>query len=189
MVTPSPPRRPEGPPDQNALVIRAAALGLIAAGLFAVLIFRLWALQVLHSDHYVAQANQNDVRQLALPAPRGEVVDRTGTVLVQNTSHVLAEVNPAGLPTKVDCTTFPVQAQAKCNRVVGLTPPGAVPRCAQLPQQARCIELARVGRVLRMKKRDIWGLYERNLRVNADGSGGCTPAQGSPCYGAHAGSP
>ena len=44
MVTPSQPRRPEQPPDQQALIIRAATLGLIAAGLFAILIFRLWAL-------------------------------------------------------------------------------------------------------------------------------------------------
>ena len=112
MVTPSQPRRPEQPPDQQALVIRAATLGLIAAGLFAILIFRLWALQVLHSDHYVAQANSNDVRQLALPAPRGQIEDRTGTVLVSNTSKVLAEINPAGLPTKVTGSTFPAADQA-----------------------------------------------------------------------------
>ena len=73
MVIQSPPSRPEPPPDQNQLVIRAAALGLVAAILFGILIFRLWALQVLHSDHYVAQANQNEVRQLDLPAPRGQI--------------------------------------------------------------------------------------------------------------------
>src|SRR2546430_4343493 len=78
MYVQSPPPRPEREPDRNQLVIRAAALGVLAAMLFGVLLFRLWALQVLHSDHYVAQANQNDVRTLALPAPRGEIVDRTG---------------------------------------------------------------------------------------------------------------
>ena len=70
--------RPEPPPDKNQMMIRAATLGVIAVVLFGVLLFRLWALQVLHSDHYVAQANQNDVRQLPLPAPRGEIVDSTG---------------------------------------------------------------------------------------------------------------
>ena len=73
MYLQSPPPRQEPPPDRPQLVLRAAALGVLAAVLFGVLVFRLWALQVLHSDHYVAQANQNDVRQLPLPAPRGEI--------------------------------------------------------------------------------------------------------------------
>ena len=94
MYVQSPPPRPEREPDRNQLVIRAAALGVLAAVLFGVLLFRLWALQVLHSDHYVAQANQNDVRTLALPAPRGEIVDRTGAPLVTNSSRVLAQVEP-----------------------------------------------------------------------------------------------
>src|SRR5947208_3233292 len=89
MYVQSPPPRPEREPDRNQLVIRAAALGVLAAMLFGVLLFRLWALQVLHSDHYVAQANQNDVRTLALPAPRGEIVDRTGAVLVKNSRRAL----------------------------------------------------------------------------------------------------
>jgi penicillin-binding protein 2 len=189
MVIQSPPSRPEPPPDQNQLVIRAAALGLIAAILFGVLVFRLWALQVLHSDHYVAQANQNDVRQLPLPAPRGEIVDSTGTVLVRNTSHVLAEVNPAGLPGTVVCSTFPAAQQAKCQAEVVASPPGAVPRCAALPGQARCIELARLGAVLGIKKRDIWSTYEHTLFVNPDGSGGCTPKNGHPCFVVNAGAP
>jgi penicillin-binding protein 2 len=189
MVIQSPPNRPEPPPDKNQMMIRAAALGVIAVVLFGVLIFRLWALQVLHSDHYVAQANQNDVRQLPLPAPRGEIEDSTGKVLVKNTSHVLAEVNPAGLATRVDCTTFPADQIATCNAVVAATPPGAVPRCAALKSQTRCLVLARLGRVLGMKKHEVWRAYEKTLYVNADGSGGCTPKPHAPCYVVNAGPP
>ncbi len=188
MYVQSPPPRPEQQPDQNQLVIRAAALGVLAAALLGVLLFRLWALQVLHSDHYVAQANQNDVRTLALPAPRGEVVDRTGAVLVKNSSHVVAQVNPAGLPIRVDCTTFPAASQALCVREVAATPAGAVPRCSALRDQARCAELARLGRVLGMSRHDIWHTYEKTLLVNADGSGGCAPAKGT-CYVVNAGAP
>jgi penicillin-binding protein 2 len=97
MVIQSPPNRPEPPPDKNQMMIRAAALGVIAVVLFGVLVFRLWALQVLHSDHYVAQANQNDVRQLPLPAPRGEIEETTRKVLVKKNSPLLAEVYPAGV--------------------------------------------------------------------------------------------
>ena len=51
-----PPSRPEPAPDPVPLAIRAATLGVIAAALLGVLLFRLWALQVLHSDQYVAAA-------------------------------------------------------------------------------------------------------------------------------------
>jgi len=189
MVIQSPPNRPEQPPDKNQMMIRAATLGVIAVVLFGVLVFRLWALQVLHSDHYVAQANQNDVRQQPLPAPRGEIVDSSGKVLVKNTSHVLAEVNPAGLATRVVCTTFPADQRAKCNAVVAATPPGAVPRCAALKGQTRCLVLARLGKVLGMKTHEVWRAYEKTLYVNADGSGGCTPKPGAPCYVVNAGPP
>jgi penicillin-binding protein 2 len=188
MYLQSPPPRPEQQPDQNQLVIRAAALGVLAAVLLGVLVFRLWALQVLHSDHYVAQATQNDVRTLPLPAPRGEIVDRTGAVLVKNASHVLAQVNPAGLPGKVVCSALPARSQDLCNTVVKATPAGAVPKCSALHDQARCIELARLGRVLGMRRRDIWRTYEKTLLVNSDGSGGCVPAKGT-CYVVNAGAP
>jgi cell division protein FtsI/penicillin-binding protein 2 len=129
------------------------------------------------------------VRQLPLPAPRGEIVDSTGKVLVKNTSHVLAEVNPAGLATRVVCTTFPADQRAKCNAVVAATPPGAVPRCAALKGQTRCLVLARLGKVLGMKTHEVWRAYEKTLYVNADGSGGCTPKPHAPCYVVNAGPP
>ena len=59
-----PPSRPEATPDPVPLALRAATLGVIAAVLLGVLLFRLWALQVLHSDQYVAAAAQNSVRTI-----------------------------------------------------------------------------------------------------------------------------
>ena len=44
---PQPKREPE--PDGTKLAVRAATLGIVAAVLFGVLVFRLWALQVLRS--------------------------------------------------------------------------------------------------------------------------------------------
>ena len=43
--------------------------------------------------------------------------------------------------------------------------------------------------MLDVKRRDIWNAYEKTLYVNADGSGGCTPAKGSPCFVVNAGAP
>ena len=46
-------------------------LGFLALALFAVLFLRLWALQVLSGDKYLARANDNRVRKLRVDAPRG----------------------------------------------------------------------------------------------------------------------
>src|SRR5205823_7109409 len=66
------------------LALRVAVLGFLALALFAVLFLRLWALQVLSGDRYLAQANDNRVRTRPVDAPRGAVLDRYGRTLVSN---------------------------------------------------------------------------------------------------------
>lgn len=65
---------------------RIAAFGVLAFLLFAVVFFRLWYLQVLSGESYLAQANQNRVREIKIEAPRGEIVDRSGNRLISNRS-------------------------------------------------------------------------------------------------------
>ena len=100
-----PPSRPEATPDPVPLAIRAATLGVIAAVLLGVLLFRLWALQVLHSDQYVAAAAQNSVRTIDVPSPRGEILDRNGNVLVSNTAAIAVQVDAARLGQAACATT------------------------------------------------------------------------------------
>ena len=66
-------RRPTLTPK---LAVRVAIIGGIALVAFAVIFFRLWYLQVLSGDKYLAEANDNRVRELKVQAPRGEIVDR-----------------------------------------------------------------------------------------------------------------
>src|SRR5690349_24581990 len=66
------------------LAFRVAIMAFLALAVFAVLFLRLWALQVLSGDKYLAVANDNRVRTLHLEAQRGPVLDRTGKVLVEN---------------------------------------------------------------------------------------------------------
>jgi penicillin-binding protein 2 len=80
------------------LALRVAVLGFLALALFAVLFLRLWALQVLSGERYLAQANDNRVRTLPLEAQRGAIVDRTGRVLVTNTPGTRVELWPSDLP-------------------------------------------------------------------------------------------
>ena len=55
--------------------------------LFGVLVLRLWTLQVVEGKSYAAAVTRNQVRVVSVPAPRGEIVDRNGTVLVSNDSQ------------------------------------------------------------------------------------------------------
>ena len=80
------------------LALRVAVLGFLALALFAVLFLRLWALQVLSGERYLAQANDNRVRALRLEAPRGPILDRNGRVLVTNTPGTRVELWPSDLP-------------------------------------------------------------------------------------------
>ena len=98
----SPPPRRELEPEPLPLALRAATLGIIAAVLLGVLVTRLWALQILHADQYVAAAAQN-TRYSVLPAQRGMVIDSQGKTLVSNTPTLAVQINPGTLPTPIDC--------------------------------------------------------------------------------------
>ncbi len=95
MIDPVSDRRP---PITPQLALRVAILGAVALGLFAIVFFRLWYLQVLSGDQYLADANTNRVRELRIQAPRGEIVDRSGRVIVRNKRAVVVQMDPAKLP-------------------------------------------------------------------------------------------
>ncbi len=85
-------------PAQFAL--RVAVLSGIALVMFSIIFFRLWYLQVLSSDHYLKQAQNNQVRDITVQAPRGEILDRNGKVLVDNRTALALQVLPTELPQK-----------------------------------------------------------------------------------------
>ncbi len=86
------------PPITPQLALRVAIFGAVAFGLFAIVFFRLWYLQVLSGEQYLAQANSNRVRTISIPAPRGRILDRNSKVIVQNDFAAVIEVDPASLP-------------------------------------------------------------------------------------------
>ena len=59
-------------------------MGSVALALFAIIFFRLWFLQVLSGDQYLAKATVNRVRNVGIPAERGDIVDRSGATLVDS---------------------------------------------------------------------------------------------------------
>ncbi len=67
-----------------SIALRVAVIVGIAAVLFGIVLFRLWFLQILSGEEFVAQANDNRLRSVKVVAPRGAIVDRRGEVIVEN---------------------------------------------------------------------------------------------------------
>jgi penicillin-binding protein 2 len=73
--------------EESRPSLRLRIVGLTVLVLFGLLVLRLWTLQVIDGKTYAAAVTRNQVRVVSVPAPRGEIVDRSGTVLVSNTSQ------------------------------------------------------------------------------------------------------
>ena len=101
------------------LAVRVAVIGGIALMGFAVIFFRLWFLQVLSGDKYLAEANDNRVREIKVQAPRGEIVDREGRVLVRNRVGYAVKVTPASLPEDLNERR---EMYRRLGRVLGMRP-------------------------------------------------------------------
>jgi penicillin-binding protein 2 len=85
-------------PQGSRLALRVAVLGGLAVALFAVLFFRLWSLQVLDGDKYLAEAKNNRTREFKKIAPRGDILDREGNVIVDNRTSLALQLNTQKLP-------------------------------------------------------------------------------------------
>lgn len=86
--------QPRGP----RLSLRVAVVGGCAVALFAILFFRLWNLQVLDGEEYLAEAKNNRSREYKVVAPRGDILDRNGEVLVDNRTTLALQLNTSKLP-------------------------------------------------------------------------------------------
>ncbi|HET9154258.1 MAG TPA: penicillin-binding protein 2 [Solirubrobacterales bacterium] len=90
--------RPDQRPPRNRLALRIAVLGGVAVALFGVLFFRLWNLQVLDGSKYLAEAKNNRMREFKVIAPRGDILDREGNVVVDNRTSLALQLNMQKLP-------------------------------------------------------------------------------------------
>jgi penicillin-binding protein 2 len=98
MPQPGEERRPAITPQ---LAVRVAVLAGVAFVVFGVVFFRLWFLQVLSGEDYVSQARDNRVRKVRIEAPRGDIVDRHGEVLVKTRVAPVVQIVPGQLPEDV----------------------------------------------------------------------------------------
>jgi penicillin-binding protein 2 len=115
-----PPKPPSSRiPVPPALAVRAAVLGVVALVLFGVIFFRLWYLQILSGNQYVQQANANRLRELPIPAPRGEILDREGRPIVSDKVANAVQVVPTALPASA---TGRAELYDALGRVLGMSP-------------------------------------------------------------------
>ena len=85
-------------PTHAQFAMRVAILGGIGIVAFAAIFFRLWFLEVLSGEAYLKEANANRVREIKIQAPRGEILDRAGRVLVENKTVLSLQVRADELP-------------------------------------------------------------------------------------------
>ncbi|HWO83365.1 MAG TPA: penicillin-binding protein 2 [Solirubrobacterales bacterium] len=85
-------------PQGSRLSLRVAVVGGVGMVLFAILFFRLWNLQILSGEEYLAEAKNNRTREFKEIAPRGDILDRNGEVLVDNRTSLALQLNTAKLP-------------------------------------------------------------------------------------------
>lgn len=88
------------PAQNQSIALRVAVIGAVLLVLFGIVFFRLWYLQVLSGNSLAAAAAKNRGRSVAIVAPRGEIVDRNGAILVGNRRAQIIELSPGTLPTQ-----------------------------------------------------------------------------------------
>jgi penicillin-binding protein 2 len=104
-------RSDDRPRAGSRLSLRIAVLGGFALALFAILFFRVWDLQVISGSKYLVEAKNNRTREYKVIAPRGEILDREGGVLVDNRTSLALVLDTAKLPAE------PARQRAELTRV------------------------------------------------------------------------
>lgn len=93
---------------------RARAVGFAVAAIFCAMLGRLYALQVLDSSNFKAQAVLNQVRDVVQSAPRGLITDRKGNLLVGNKVIETVTLSP-------NVATLHPSVKAKIAKYLGIT--------------------------------------------------------------------
>lgn len=83
---------------EDRVRLRVTIVVLVVVTMFAVLLARLWFLQILAGEEFAEAATRNSVRIVTVEAPRGKIVDRDGRVLVTNRTALAVGIRKDDLP-------------------------------------------------------------------------------------------
>lgn len=77
---------------------RLRVVSILVLGLFVFYGYRLFSLQIIDGDSYLAQATENRTSRISVPAQRGLIYDRNGVILARNIPSYNVVITPANLP-------------------------------------------------------------------------------------------
>ena len=84
---------PLTPDDRRSLTLRLTVMQYVVAVVFGAIAMSFWMFQIAQHEKFKQMAEENHLRRLPLPAPRGILFDRHGQVLVENeNTHDIALV-------------------------------------------------------------------------------------------------
>ncbi|MCU4185500.1 penicillin-binding protein 2 [Acidiferrimicrobium sp. IK] len=86
------------PTESDTTRLRLTVVIVVVTCLFAALFARLWFLQVINAPKAQVTAENNGVRTIYTEAPRGNILDRNGQVLVGNVNEPVIEVQRQATP-------------------------------------------------------------------------------------------
>jgi penicillin-binding protein 2 len=90
------PLRPSGGPPISPF--RVYTFYLLLVVVFGALAYRLYQLQLVQGEEYVALADNNRYQLVNIPSPRGVIYDRNGALLARNVPAFNITITPAYLP-------------------------------------------------------------------------------------------
>src|SRR3954465_1746791 len=127
-------RRPESEPERKTspLALRISIITGLAIAIFSVLFLRLWYVQILSGDKYRTEANDNRIREIRVQAPRGDILDRNGKVMVANRTELAVEVSPEDLPEGKPTRSREIH---QLSAVTGMTP-AEINKALKSPERA-----------------------------------------------------
>jgi penicillin-binding protein 2 len=91
------------------LELRVYVIQYLVLVVFVALGIRFYILQVARHDDYQARAENNRIREIPIPAPRGAILDRNGNLLVDNASAFNVVVTPEDITNKDETLNALVQ--------------------------------------------------------------------------------
>lgn len=95
--------------DGFNLEMRVYVIQYLVLAVFIALGIRFYVLQVTRYDDYQARAENNRIREIPIPAPRGQILDRNGNLLVDNTPAFNIVVTPEDITNKEETINALVQ--------------------------------------------------------------------------------
>ena len=79
---------------EKTLSGRLVGLAVVVGGVFTGLLARLWSMQLVSTDEYAEQAEQNRTSTVYTQAPRGRILDRNGREIVTNRPSLTVVADP-----------------------------------------------------------------------------------------------